>query len=157
MYRSTFILAALLFVTWYILSGFDEVFFLALGVITAILTSVIAWRMAIIGHQDHPVFLRAGMGRYLLWLAKEIALSSVMVMWKIWAPDAKISPSFGWVNSSQAKDESRVMYGNSITLTPGTVCVDVKQNQILVHALCSESIDTLKDGEMDHHVTENFG
>jgi multicomponent Na+:H+ antiporter subunit E len=50
-----------------------------------------------------------------------------------------------------------VTYANSITLTPGTISVDVKRGEILVHALTREGAKELLTGEMDRRVTRFEG
>ena len=58
---------------------------------------------------------------------------------------------------SQTSDLGQVIYANSITLTPGTISVDVANGEILVHALSFEGAETLMEGEMDHRVTKMVG
>jgi multicomponent Na+:H+ antiporter subunit E len=46
-----------------------------------------------------------------------------------------------------------VIYANSITLTPGTVSVEVEEGEITVHALTGETAAALIEGSMDRRVT----
>jgi multicomponent Na+:H+ antiporter subunit E len=57
------------------------------------------------------------------------------------------------VKASQASELGQVIYANSITLTPGTVSIQVEGGEILVHALTTEMAEDLKGGEMDRRVT----
>ena len=82
---------------------------------------------------------------YLLWLTKEIIKSSISVIKIILRKDVNINPVFEWIDSEQKNDIGTVIYANSITLTPGTVTLDVKNNMLLVHALEQSSIDDLKN------------
>ncbi|MCC8371231.1 MAG: Na+/H+ antiporter subunit E [Rickettsia endosymbiont of Pseudomimeciton antennatum] len=85
---------------------------------------------------------------YFIWLIKEIMLSSLGVMKIIWCKNLNLQPVFEWVDSEQRNDTSRVIYANSITLTPGTVTLDISSNnRLLVHALEQTSIDNLKFGD----------
>jgi multicomponent Na+:H+ antiporter subunit E len=45
------------------------------------------------------------------------------------------------------------MLGNSITLTPGTLSMDVHEGVILVHSLTEAGAEDLMTGEMDRRVT----
>jgi multicomponent Na+:H+ antiporter subunit E len=54
-----------------------------------------------------------------------------------------------WVPVSQSTDLGKVILANSITLTPGTISVQVDGGHILVHALEPGSIHDLFGGEMD--------
>ena len=53
---------------------------------------------------------------------------------------------------SQKTEVGRVIYANSITLTPGTVSVDLDDESVMVHALSSEGVESLEEGEMDRRV-----
>ncbi len=83
---------------------------------------------------------------YFLWLLKEILVSSLVVMRIIWRKNLGLDPVFEWVESEQENDTSLVIYANSITLTPGTVTVDVSKDMLLVYALDQSMIDSLKFG-----------
>ena len=52
---------------------------------------------------------------------------------------------------------SRVIYANSITLTPGTVTVSVEPETLLVHALTREGAAGLKEGDMERRVAAYAG
>jgi multicomponent Na+:H+ antiporter subunit E len=47
----------------------------------------------------------------------------------------------------------KVIYANSITLTPGTIAIDLIEDEIIVHALLSQGVEVLETGEMDRRVT----
>ena len=67
----------------------------------------------------------------------------------ILSPSLPITPTMIRLRASQKTDAARVLYANSITLTPGTVTVDIHDNVILVHALIREAAEGLAEGEMD--------
>ena len=46
-------------------------------------------------------------------------------------------------------DLGRVVYANSITLTPGTISIDVADGEVLVHALHAESAAGVEEGSMN--------
>ena len=59
------------------------------------------------------------------------------------------------IKASQKTDLGIVTFANSITLTPGTISIDVEEDgHILVHALSREGAEAFADGEMDRRVTE---
>ena len=91
---------------------------------------------------------------YIFWLIKEVVVSNFIVVKHIWLGNSSISPSFSKITCSQKTDMGKVIYANSITLTPGTVTVNMFGNQIVVHALLQENIDELKKGGMDRRVSE---
>ena len=85
---------------------------------------------------------------YFLWLIKEIIKSSLSVAKIIIRKDMNIKPVFEWIDSEQKNDFGIALYANSITLTPGTVTIDIKNNVLLIHALEQASIDALKNGKL---------
>jgi len=84
---------------------------------------------------------------YFFWLIKEIIKSSIAITKIIWRKELNLNPTFEWVDSEQNNDIALVIYANSITLTPGTVTLDIKDNMLLVHALEQNSLDDLKGSE----------
>ena len=50
-----------------------------------------------------------------------------------------------------------MVYANSITLTPGTISVDVEPGEILVHAISRDGAAALETGDMDRRVTAMAG
>ena len=63
-----------------------------------------------------------------------------------------ISPNLIKVKASQASQVGINVYGNSITLTPGTITVDVEGDELTVHALTQSTADDLLEGTMDRRV-----
>ena len=58
------------------------------------------------------------------------------------------------IKTSQRTSLGTVIYGNSITLTPGTLTIEVDQDYLIVHALCDSSLNELEVGEMDKRVSD---
>ena len=56
------------------------------------------------------------------------------------------------VTATQRTELGRVILANSITLTPGTVSVDMQGDKISVHALHFEGAEEDLSGEMDRRV-----
>jgi len=64
-----------------------------------------------------------------------------------------VSPTLASFKPSQKTDIGLVIHANSITLTPGTLSVQVAQDGILVHALTREGAAALAGSEMDRRVS----
>ncbi len=94
---------------------------------------------------------------YLPWLMKEIVLSNWDVAKVIVSPGLPIRPRLLRVLCTQQSDLAKVIYANSITLTPGTITLDIRGNTLLVHALTRGSAEGLLTGEMDQRVTRLEG
>lgn len=143
-----------LFGLWLLLSGhYDNPLLLTLGIISCIAVVFIAQRMDVIDHECVPLQLRFGFIGYLAWLAKEILLANVAVAKIIISPSLPLGPLLFRVKTSQKTDVGRVMHANSITLTPGTISVEVEDDDIIVHAIAGDLASGMAKGEMDRRVT----
>ena len=89
---------------------------------------------------------------YLPWLLKEIAKSGWDVTKIILNPRLPVTPELLRVKASQRTSVGVVTYANSITLTPGTISVEVADGAILVHALTQQGASSLATGDMDRRV-----
>ena len=76
---------------------------------------------------------------------------------RILNPRLPIDPRLVRVRAGQGDDVGRVIYANSITLTPGTVTIDEQGDMLTVHALTTAAADGLLTGEMDRRVTRLEG
>ncbi len=138
-----------LFLTWLLLSGIYKPFLIALGALSSALAAVLYHRFY---REEGGAFSFSFIMRalaYWPWLLWEIVKANIDVAKVILSPSLPISPTMIRLRASQKTDAARVLYANSITLTPGTVTVDVHDNVILVHALMREAAEGLAEGEMD--------
>ena len=143
-----------LFGLWLLLSGhYDNPLLLTLGIISSIAVVFIAQRMDVIDHECVPLQVRFGFIGYLAWLAKEIVLANLAVAKIILSPSLPLGPLLFRVKTSQKTDVGRVIYANSITLTPGTVSVEVEDGDIIVHAISGDLARDTANGDMDRRVT----
>ncbi len=144
-----------LFAFWLLLSGFFTAFLMVAGAVTALAVVLFSRRMDIVDHEGHPVQLAPrALLVYWPWLVKEIVKSAWQVSTIILQPSLPISPTLVRVRTTQKTDVGRTTFANSITLTPGTISVEVGRDEILVHALTRGSAEVLAKGEMDRRVTE---
>ncbi|MGF1605313.1 MAG: Na+/H+ antiporter subunit E [Rhodothalassiaceae bacterium] len=131
----TLVLLIALAVTWLLWSGHYDPFLLTLGTISILLTLYLARRMALIDRSTMPIQLGFGIVTYWGWLLKEIAVSNYRVARAILSPDLRIQPKLHKVDALPSSTLGRVIFGNSITLTPGTVTLDMAGSELMVHAL----------------------
>jgi multicomponent Na+:H+ antiporter subunit E len=143
----------LLFLTWLVWSGHYTALLLALGGISCLLVVALCRRMAIIDPEGHPNHLLLGALSYTPWILWQIIKANLDVAWRIVQPKMPISPRIIRIKSSQKTHLGQVIYANSITLTPGTVAVEVEEGEITVHALTREAAEELLAGTMDRRVT----
>lgn len=142
------VLAAL----WIALSGHFDPLLVGFGLLSVALVTWLTVRLEILDREAHPVHLLVRGSRYWPWLIWQILLSNFAVVRIILDPRLPIAPCLVRVRPSQHTDLGRVIYANSITLTPGTVSVRVDEDRIVVHALTAAAAAGLQAGEMDRRV-----
>ena len=152
--RHTIFLSLILAVFWLLNSGHNTALMLSLGGISIALVLYIAHRMDVVDHESQPLHLTLQLPGFYAWLIKEIILANFLVVKHIWLGNRTISPALMTIKASQKTDIGKVIYANSITMTPGTVTVNLEGDQFMVHALLRESIEELEAGEMDRRVTQ---
>jgi multicomponent Na+:H+ antiporter subunit E len=137
---------------WLLISGHYTALILLLGLAAIALVLVIAHQMDVIDHESQPIYLTPNIFGYYFWLIKVIIQSNISVVKHIWLGNKSISPTLKKIKIGQKTDMGKVIYANSITLSPGTVAIDVQDDEIIVHALLYNDIETLKTGEMGRRV-----
>ncbi len=147
-----------LIVVWLVWSGQTQLWFLALGVFSSTLVVAIIHAMRILDSETVPSWL--GWPRmivYLIWLSREVIASNIDVARRVLAPSLPISPKMIRVTASQRTELGRVILANSITLTPGTVSVELQEDHVQVHALSHEGAEEDLSGGMNRRVAKLEG
>lgn len=126
---------AILFAFWLLMSGVYKALTIGLGLFSCALVYYLGRRAAKIdGISDHLPLRPFAFLRYCGWLIVEITKANWSVA-KIILGFQKPRPHFFSVPKSQKTDLGKVIFGNSITLTPGTITIRAHENQLEVHAL----------------------
>ena len=154
---ATFIILA---VVWIIFSGKFDAFHLALGVFCCGLVSYMSSDL-LFERLDHgkifAIWLRFLL--YIPWLIKEIATANLWVLYVSCHPNMQrfLDPQVIRFKSTPKSRLAQVTFANSITLTPGTITVDVDfDGNYVVHALDWKSASGLP-GEMQRRIAKVFG
>lgn len=142
----------IMFGLWVALSGHMEVPMLSIGALCSLFVVAVTMRMDRADQDSHPIRLSWTTITYWAWLIVKIMQANLEVARLILRPRLQISPSVIRLRIHQRTDIGRVIYANSITLTPGTVTMDLQGSVIHVHALTKEAAQELQQGEMDRRV-----
>jgi multicomponent Na+:H+ antiporter subunit E len=146
-------LAVFLSLLWLLLSGyFTEPLLLGLGVASVLSVVFIAYRKEVLDSEGHPVHLIPRALVYWPWLLKEIVMANIDVAKAVLRSPMAIEPIVFTVTGSQQSELGRVIYANSITLTPGTVTIALEDDQLTVHALTRAGREGVESGEMDRRI-----
>lgn len=142
---------------WLVLSGHYTVLLLVLGGVSVALVCWVSWRAAFPEREAVALPLSPGLPRYAVWLVKEVLVSAVAVVRKVWSPRPVLRPVVETTPAADLSVLAQVIYANSITLTPGTLSLDVDPDRIEVHGLDAADLATLHDGRMLHEVRKLEG
>jgi multicomponent Na+:H+ antiporter subunit E len=150
---SVLLLLLVLAASWVLWSGLYKPLVLGLGAFSCLLSAYMAHRMGFFRHQALVTLLPRLPG-YWWWLLREIVVSSIAVTKLIVNPSLPITPTVVKLKAETQSSVGLVIFGNSITLSPGTVTLDVHEGQLLVHCLTSESARELLDGEANRRAAQ---
>lgn len=143
---------AALFVMWVILSGKFDAFHLGCGVVTV---GVLIWLhrgLEPFRPQGAPGIRLLRLIPYMFWLTKEMVVAALQVAVVILRPKGRLDPRLFRFESEQPNLLNAVIFGHSITLTPGTITLDLENDRYLVHALTPGGARGVIHGSMHRRV-----
>jgi multicomponent Na+:H+ antiporter subunit E len=149
--------ALILFAFWILLSGKFDLFHLTLGAICS----------TVAGYLFHDLlFVNVRVGdirtvawrfvKYIPWLLHQILLANIHVASLVLRRKMPIDPQIVTFKTKLETDISSVTLANSITLTPGTITIDIKDGVFYVHALSQKVADDLNAGAMEDRVAHIY-
>ena len=152
---------------WVGLSGKLNDLFLTAGIISA---AVVVFVTEAIFHPSDPLGFERPPSRFswlagtilrlvvyfplLLW---EIVVANIHVAQLVLNPRMPISPSLIEFESPLRTEASNAVLANSITLTPGTVTVDMSAHRFIIHCISDTSRQAIEDGALLKRVAHAFG
>lgn len=150
-------LFAALFSMWMVWSGMFDAFHLSLGVISCAIVTFTTHDLVFRGkNHRHALQTTIRFIKYIPWLLYQIMLSNIHVAYLVLHPKMPIDPRLVRFKCGLTGDISRVTFGNSITLTPGTITADIVDGEFTVHALSKKTADDLLTGDMEKRVARIF-
>jgi multicomponent Na+:H+ antiporter subunit E len=155
--RRTLGFAPFLAVFWLVLSGHLEPLMLTLGALSVALVCWLAWRAGLHRHRDLTLSFALRLPLLVLWLGAKVLVSALAVVRKVWSPRPVLHPVVAQTPARELLELSQVVYANAITLTPGTLTLDVGDDRIEVHSLEPTGIDELRGGQMLNQVRRTGG
>ena len=149
------LLFVILFAGWLLMSGHYTPLIMSFGVMSCALCAWLSWRIGASDLEGLPTHLFARLPAYLVWLLREIIMSNIATAKIILFGGAK--PEIFEVPASQRTAAGLATHANSITLTPGTVTIDIDEayvdkggvSTLVIHALHGDFGDDVRSGDMD--------
>jgi multicomponent Na+:H+ antiporter subunit E len=148
---------ALFAATWLLWSGHYVPLLLVLGGASVGLVLMVARRTGFFDPDVYSLHLGPRLPAFWLWLIKEIVVSNLNVARIVLRRRLEIEPTWVTVDASHLPAAAQATLANAITLTPGTLSVDIVRGRIEVHCLTREIADDLRGGEMLRRATALTG
>lgn len=160
-FRNLIISFTTLLAFWFIMSGFFDLVHALMGVASVACVLALNYQL-----RKHKYFedevdvldeLRYGqLIIYLFWLGWQILVSGIQVARVILSPSLPIEPQMIRFKVNLPSAHAKMILGNSITLTPGTLTVDIHEDEFLVHAIMPQSYKGIIDDTMPRKVLNLF-
>lgn len=150
----------ILLAAWLVLSGLFDLFHLALGILSSALVTWFSSDLWFSNRTAAPSARWRELSRlpgYLAWLLYEIFLANVHVLRLALHPAGMrdVEPRVIKFKTTLKTNFARWVLANSITLTPGTVTIQIKDDEFFVHAISRQAAMSL-DGKMEARVKHIF-
>lgn len=135
-FRSRIIVFVLSFLVWLALTTVRDIQEVVTGVIIAFLVSAIAGHFLITTDKQRHLAVRIMYAiAYLLKFLWEMIKANVHVAYLVVHPMVPVKPGIVKIRTNLTKDTAMTVLANSITLTPGTLTVDVnaEKQELYIH------------------------
>ncbi len=148
---------------WLVMSEMFDLFHISLGVLSVITVLWINFKFMNHDCFGEPVDRKTGFNLlrlpvYLLYLIEQIIISALKVAYLILHPRMPVKTCISVFKVDLPDMNSRVLLANSITLTPGTITVDIKEdNTFIVHSLTKAGDPVWMDHSLAVAVAKLYG
>ena len=123
----------LLFVLWMVLTANFQMSNIVVGIAVSFSISLLYTKLFI--HKAFEFISPVWFMVYLYVLLKNLILSNIQISKRILRPDMKLSPAIVAVKTNLESDWKKLLLANSITLTPGTLTLDIKDDTLFIHVI----------------------
>ena len=161
--RNTIIQTVLLLIFWLLLSGHYDLMHVSFGIFSVALVMLIHYplrRRLFALEEERSASLSFSrllrLSFYIPWLIIQIVVSSLQVARCVLHPRCPFDPSLLRFKTKLKNVSSKVVLANSITLTPGTITLEIKEDEFLVHALMDACSTGIIDGALPGQVARLY-
>ena len=159
--KGTFLQFLVLFGLWLLLSGHYDFFHISMGLLSALIVTLVHIRI------NRYLYFHKGIAKentlrytrllyYVPWLIWQIVIASLQVAYVVLHPKTPINPSLVRFKTRLPNIAAKVILGNSITLTPGTLTIRIREDEFLVHALTDAASTSILDGSLPTQVAKLY-
>lgn len=141
-----------LFFLWLVLSASYELIHVVMGIVIA---AILVWINPKAASSSRKFSWLSAIG-YIPWLFARVLKSGFHVSKLILDPALPIKPELLHHKTNLRSDGELVVLGNSITLTPGTITIEVAPGELIVHSIDAPSQGDLVSGILDNKIGRLF-
>ena len=145
----------IMLIFWIVMSGMFDPFHFSLGILCCLIVSIFSSNLLFPETGKSWLLELIGIIRYLPYLLGQIIVANLEITYIVLHPRMldMIDPHLFRFETILKRPISKVAMAQSITLTPGTITVNIFENQIAVYALTQKAAAALP-GEMEQRVAK---
>ena len=136
----------LLFVLWIILTANFQLLNIFIGMAVSFSVALLYTKLFV--HTAFEFISPLWLGVYLFVLLKNLIISNIQISKRILSKDMNLSPAIVAVKTNLDSDWKKLLLANSITLTPGTLTLDIKDDILFIHVI-EFNKDSIKENITD--------
>ncbi|MCP9292174.1 MULTISPECIES: Na+/H+ antiporter subunit E [Gracilimonas] len=146
---------------WYVMSGFFDITHTIMGVISVTIVMAFNYKLKAHSFYDNESDVIKDLRFlylpwYFIWLFWQIIVSGIHVAKILLSPSLPIKSSVVRFKVNYPNPHAKMILGNSITLTPGTLTVDINDDEFIVHAISPVSFEGIANDKMPQQVLKLF-
>ena len=145
-----------LFAFWLVFSGHFDALHVSLGLICSAAVATLSYDLLLPEPLPGSAALIAW--RFLLytpWLIWQVVVANFHVLYLVLQPNL-LRPQIVRFKTGLQSDLAKVTLANSITLTPGTITMDMDDDEFYVHAVSDKAALSLIEGHMEQRIGHVF-
>lgn len=146
---------------WYLMSGFFDPVHTIMGVLSVGVVTAINYRLKSQSFYEGDTNVVDDLRYffvpyYFLWLLGQIIISGLQVAKILLSPSLPIETTIVRFKVDYPNPQCKMILGNSITLTPGTLTVEINDDEFIVHSITPASYEGIASGKIPEQVLKLF-
>ena len=143
----------ILWIIWILLAGFDTSEIIVGGIAVFIISLVLSQSLSYEFDGTLPLKLVKFIVIYIPLFLYKLVLSNFDMAYRVLSPSLPINPGFVKIPTKMKSDMGKWMLANSITLTPGTLSMDVDGEYVYIHWV---NVTGKNEEEYRNNVSKSF-
>ncbi|MGB5396221.1 MAG: Na+/H+ antiporter subunit E [Gammaproteobacteria bacterium] len=131
--RSWLLLSAALFILWLLLTASLSADEIITGILVAVVAAVATPRLAVFSGFKLVPSAPLAILRYSFNFALALIKANIDMARRVLTPSLPLKPAVVEIQTSLQSELGKLLLANSITLTPGTLTIDVIGDRMLIH------------------------